>query len=112
MADRKSMGNPKDGVMIPVAPSLAELPDSYAELRDTVIGKIRESRVRMVLQVQEGMIQHYWDLGNEILLRQKTEGWGAKVIDRLSKDIKEAVPDSTGYSAKFEIYEKIGRALA
>jgi len=29
----------------------------------------------------------YWQIGNEILQRQNNEGWGAKVIDRLSTDL-------------------------
>lgn len=32
--------------------------------------------------------------------RQKTEGWGAKVIDRLSFDLKEAFPDMKGFSSR------------
>ena len=82
--DRKSMGNPKEGVLIPIAPGLSEVPDSYVDMRDTIIAKIKESRVRFAIQVNSGMIELYWDIGNEILRRQNNEGWGAKVIDRLS----------------------------
>lgn len=100
MDNRKSMGNPKDGVLIPVAPNLADVPDSYIDMRDTIITKIKESRVRFAVQVNTGMIELYWDIGNEILHRQKNEGWGAKVIDRLSKDLKEIFPDMSGFSPR------------
>ena len=46
------------------------------------------------------MIELYWEIGNEILRRQKDEGWGAKVIDRLSKDLKETFPDMSGFSPR------------
>jgi hypothetical protein len=82
--DRKSMGAPKDGVLIPVAPSLAEMPAGYADLRDAIIAKIKESHVRFAVWVNTGMIELYWNVGNEILRRQQNEGWGAKVIDRCS----------------------------
>jgi len=52
------------------------------------------------VQVNAGMIELYWSIGNEILSRQKKEGWGAKVIDRLSADLKEAYPEMAGFSAR------------
>jgi hypothetical protein len=33
-----------------------------------------------------------------ILQRQAKEGWGAKVIDRLSSDLRQAFPDMKGFS--------------
>ncbi|MDR2650515.1 MAG: DUF1016 N-terminal domain-containing protein [Clostridiales bacterium] len=47
-----------------------------------------------------GMIELYWNVGNEILRRQQNEGWGAKVIDRLSIDLKDAYPELSGFSAR------------
>jgi predicted nuclease of restriction endonuclease-like (RecB) superfamily len=98
--DRKSMGTPKDDVLIPIAPSFAELSDGYIDLRDSIIAKIKTTRVKLIVQAQTGMIEHYWDIGSEILRRQKAEGWGAKVIDRLAKDISDEFPDVTGYSPR------------
>ena len=100
MDDRKSMGTPKGEVLIPIAPSLAEMPDGYIDMRDTIIAKIKESRVRFAVQVNSGMMELYWSIGNEILRRQKNEGWGARVIDRLSKDLKEIYPDMSGFSPR------------
>jgi hypothetical protein len=46
------------------------------------------------------MVLLYWDIGRMILDRQEREGWGAKVIDRLSADLREAYPDMQGFSAR------------
>ncbi len=46
------------------------------------------------------MVLLYWDIGRLILDRQQREGWGAKVIDRLSADLREAFPDMTGFSPR------------
>jgi hypothetical protein len=35
-----------------------------------------------------------------ILERQESEGWGAKVIDRLAVDLREAFPDMKGFSPR------------
>ena len=44
------------------------------------------------------MVLLYWDLGRIILERQNRAGWGAKVIDRLSADLREAYPEMRGLS--------------
>jgi len=46
------------------------------------------------------MIDLYWSIGSVILARQAAEGWGAKVIDRLSQDLRTAFPDMSGLSAR------------
>ena len=45
------------------------------------------------------MVLLYWDVGQLILNRHK-EGWGAKVIDRLSADLREAFPEMHGLSPR------------
>ena len=42
----------------------------------------------------------YWQIGRDILTRQKHEGWGTKVIDRLAGDLRRAYPDMTGLSPR------------
>lgn len=46
----------------------------------------------------------YWQLGRDILQRQEQEGWGAKVIDQLSKDLKREFPDVKGFSRTNLLY--------
>ena len=46
------------------------------------------------------MVLMYWDIGQSIRQRQQQEGWGTKVIDRLSHDLKTAFPDMTGFSPR------------
>jgi predicted nuclease of restriction endonuclease-like (RecB) superfamily len=42
----------------------------------------------------------YWEIGQTILSQQRTEGWGAKVIDRLALDLKTEFPDMRGFSVR------------
>ena len=46
------------------------------------------------------MVLLYWDIGRMILDRQEREGWGAKIIDRLVADLREAFPDMKGFSPR------------
>jgi predicted nuclease of restriction endonuclease-like (RecB) superfamily len=84
----------------PVPPPKSELPSGYGETLRELTELIRETRLRTVLGANAAMIQMYWELGRTILARQAREGWGAKVIDRLSADLREAFPDMSGLSPR------------
>ncbi|WAK04447.1 PDDEXK nuclease domain-containing protein [Methylobacter sp. YRD-M1] len=51
------------------------------------------------LAVNAELVQLYGRIGRDILLRQQEQGWGAKVIDRLARDLKDAFPDMRGWSS-------------
>jgi predicted nuclease of restriction endonuclease-like (RecB) superfamily len=57
------------------------------------------ARQRALLAVNQEQIRLYHDIGRDILDRQSRQGWGAKVIDRLSSDLRAAFPDMKGLSA-------------
>ena len=89
-----------DGVIMPVPATTIELPEDYAEFLKTVKKRVRTERLKAVLSANAVQILMYWDIGNDILQKQSQAGWGAKVIDRLSADLKEAFPDMNGFSAR------------
>jgi predicted nuclease of restriction endonuclease-like (RecB) superfamily len=62
--------------------------------------RIRTERLKTVLAANSAMVLLYWEIGQLILDRQEREGWGAKVIDRLSADLREAFPDMQGLSPR------------
>jgi predicted nuclease of restriction endonuclease-like (RecB) superfamily len=97
---RKQMGQPRKGVVIPVPPLASEMDAAYIDLRNTIVSRIKDTRLRLLMEANSSMIDLYWHIGADILLRQKTEGWGAKVIDRLSVDLKKEFPEMDGFSAR------------
>lgn len=94
------MGKNKDEVIFPVAPSLSEMSDTYLKFIEEVKAEIRKQRISVVLNANSGMICLYWSIGKAIMKKQEEEGWGAKVIDRMSKDIKDAFPEMSGFSPR------------
>lgn len=90
----------KDGIVMPVPVSQSDLPDGYANLLASLKKRIQHERIKTVLSANCAMVMLYWDIGASILERQQTEGWGAKVIDRLSFDLKETFPDMKGFSSR------------
>ena len=98
--DRKSRGSTKPGVIMPVPAALPDMPQGYAVFFSDLKDRITRERIKAVLSANSAMVILYWDIGRAILERQQTEGWGAKVIDRLSHDLKAAFPDMTGFSPR------------
>jgi predicted nuclease of restriction endonuclease-like (RecB) superfamily len=97
---RKSRGRQREGASFPVPPGGAELPESYAAVLGEIKERIRTERLRVVMAANAAMVLLYWDIGRMILERQEKEGWGAKVIDRLSADLRDAFPDMQGISPR------------
>lgn len=94
------MGKNKDGVIFPVAPNLSEMSDTYLKFIEEIKAEIQKQRISVVLNANSGMICLYWNIGKAIMKKQEEEGWGAKVIDRMSKDLKDAFPDMSGFSPR------------
>ena len=75
------------------------LPEGYANWLAQLKGDIAQARQRAALAVNAELVQLYHRLGGEIQQRQEAHGWGAKVIERLARDLKDAFPDMKGWSA-------------
>ncbi|HSW62287.1 MAG TPA: PDDEXK nuclease domain-containing protein [Dissulfurispiraceae bacterium] len=97
---RKQRGKVDGTVMFPVAPTVAELPPDYAEWLAELKQSIRLERLRVVLASNSAMVLRYWDIGQRVLAKQETQGWGARIIDRLASDLREAFPDMKGFSPR------------
>src|SRR6266403_716383 len=72
----------------------------YRELLSLLESRIRVAQVRAAVAVNQELVMLYWGIGKEILLRQQQEGWGAKVIDQLGKDLRHAFPEMQGFSPR------------
>lgn len=59
-----------------------------------------EALLEGVMSANAALVLTYWEIGRAILERQETQGWGARVIDRLSHDLKAAFPDMSGFSPR------------
>ena len=97
---KQRTGASRDGVCFPVAETLNNLPDDYPDFLSRTIEIIATRRVTALHKVNVEQILLYWQLGQHILTRQKEAGWGAKVIDRLSKDLKKQLPAISGFSPR------------
>jgi len=89
-----------DGASFPVALPRSGLPRGYAKTLGEIKQRILQERLRVVMAANAAMVLLYWDIGRMILDRQERAGWGARVIDRLAADLREAFPDIKGFSPR------------
>ncbi len=81
-------------------PSSDTLPADYPAFLSRLKLLIQEAQIKAALSVNQQLILLYWQIGRDILVRQGQEGWGAKVINRLSDDLRGEFPDIKGFSPR------------
>jgi len=72
----------------------------YPGLLADIKQRIGQVQTRAILAVNTELIRLYWEIGQMLDARQKTEGWGAAVIPRLALDIRNELPEVKGFSER------------
>ncbi len=98
--DRLLRASNEKGVVFPTPPASSAMPEWYAEMLDNIKQLVAEGRRQVMWTANVQMSMMYYQIGTEILKRQSTEGWGAKVVDRLSADLKHSFPEMQGFSPR------------
>ena len=80
------------------------IPLDYAAWLMDLKVRIQQAQQRATNAVNRELIDLYWQLGKDILTRQAEQGWGAKVIERLSRDLRNAFPEMKGFSRANLLY--------
>ena len=72
----------------------------YNKLLSDLKKRVASSRYKAALSVNKELILLYHHIGTQILESQTQQGWGAKVIDQLSKDLATEFPEMKGFSTR------------
>lgn len=83
-----------------IPPSLFPEDENYIAFLRGLKDRIRQAQVKAAIAVNTELVLLYWQIGRDILERQAQQGWGAKVIDRLAKDLKREFPQMSGFSSR------------
>jgi len=62
--------------------------------------KIHSTRTKIALSVNSELLRLYWDIGKEIVEKQSKSGWGSKIIEKMSVDLKHEFPEIKGFSKR------------
>ncbi len=88
-------------------PLLSQDDAFYLDFLNEVKSKVLQVRTQAMLSVNWELIVLYWQLGWEIFSRQNDQGWGSKVVDRLSWDLKVAFLEMKGFSRKIPLVHAV-----
>jgi predicted nuclease of restriction endonuclease-like (RecB) superfamily len=88
---------PRIAPKVPTSPKL-RMPAGYARLLADIKGRIRHAQLRASLAANRELTKLYWHIGQTIVERQRKEGWGKAVVERLSRDLQAEFPGVNGFS--------------
>jgi predicted nuclease of restriction endonuclease-like (RecB) superfamily len=80
--------------------SLVPDQSEYKSSLEAVKERVHTAQVRAAVSVNQELVLLYWGIGKDILTSQSEQGWGAKIIDQLSKDLSREFPDMKGFSPR------------
>jgi len=76
------------------------LENNYSSVIAEIKAEIETARLKAAVSVNQHLLILYWKIGHIILQQQNIEGWGTKVIGRLSADLRNLFPDMKGISMR------------
>jgi predicted nuclease of restriction endonuclease-like (RecB) superfamily len=77
---------------------------SYIQFIQELKQEIKTSQIKAHLAVNLELILFYFKIGKAILEKQKQEGWGTKIIEKVSQDLKTEFSDMKGLSSSNLFY--------
>ena len=63
---------------------------AYIEFVADLKRRVVSARISAARAINRDLIGLYWDVGRMIVERQKKQGWGKSVVERLSMDLRIA----------------------
>lgn len=68
--------------------------------------KVRSSQIKAAMAVNSALIIFYWELGKMLSDKISQSKWGDKILENVSKDLKEEFPEMKGFSVTNLKYTK------
>ena len=62
--------------------------------------RIRRSQMKAAVKVNSELLHLYWQMGGDIVAKQKNTQWGDGFLKRLSKDLMAEFPEMKGFSVR------------
>lgn len=60
--------------------------------------KVRHAQLKAAVSVNTALLEFYWELGADIIEKQKVASWGSGFLKQLSRDLMAEFPDMKGFS--------------
>lgn len=73
---------------------------AYTDWLKALKAKVRQVQLSAAIKVNQELLLFYWELGSDILERQKNATWGDGFLTQLSKDLSAEFPEIKGFSKR------------
>jgi predicted nuclease of restriction endonuclease-like (RecB) superfamily len=77
-----------------------EVTEDYRSLLVAVKYRIRAAQYEALKAVNRELMALYWDIGELIVTRQESAGWGKSVVEQLAQDLQVEFHGMAGFSAR------------
>ena len=75
------------------------LNDNYKVFIEKIVNEIKSSQYEAMKQVNQTLINMYWNIGKDIYEEQSKNNWGKSIVEQMSKDLQDEFPNVKGFSA-------------
>ena len=72
----------------------------YRDWLKDIKQRVRQAQVKAAVQVNTALLTFYWELGADIVDRQKSAKWGSGFLKQVSADLMAEFPDMKGFSKR------------
>jgi len=83
-----------------MAKSELKSPQDYAAWFADLKQRLIKARQAAALTLNTAVIEFYWELGRDIVQKEKLAEWGDRFIERLSRDLCHDFPEMKGFSRR------------
>lgn len=80
--------------------NLMSIDQNYRNFLADIKDRLRVAQIRAASVINKELIKFYWELGMELIEKQKTYKWGEHFLDQFSKDLRNAFPEMKGVSKR------------
>lgn len=79
---------------------------AYQQWFEEIKLRFRQSQIKAAVRINTALLEFYWSLGHDIVCRQAEQTWGSGIVEQLSLDLKDAFPNTKGFSTTNIWYAK------
>lgn len=79
--------------------NLSGSPD-YGQWLGDLKARFRHVQLKAAVAVNTELLRFYWELGADIVIKQKTQAWGSGFLEKLSRDLMREFPEMKGFSLR------------
>ncbi|MBC8542380.1 PDDEXK nuclease domain-containing protein [Bianquea renquensis] len=74
--------------------------DEYKAWIENIKDRIKHSQIKASVKVNYELLDLYWDIGRDIVDKQKNAKWGESFLTTMSKDLQKTFPNMSGFSVQ------------